>query len=281
LNILDFILNCACLLLWLNWRSTGLGALPNRPPALALVGTLRRAGSSPRERWSSPLVLLAILLLRPVIYGQMGPGLHWLPQLSLPGFVLHFRPDVPGRMFVFSMLGFAIFLGTFYFSLLLIVAVNRRVKESDPWTMLVRAHLGIFAKLPSLAGLLMPFIAGFVFWLVVGPSLAAIQVHLPLKSFAQLCGQATIVGLGSWLLWKYVIGTLLLLHVVSSYVYLGNAPFWRFISLTASNLLRPLAWLPLRMGKIDFAPLLALVLLAFTVWCTPNALTWLYQKLGA
>jgi uncharacterized protein YggT (Ycf19 family) len=279
--VVHFILNGICLLLWLNWRSRRLGALPNRPPALALIGTLRRAGTSPRERWNSSIALVAVLLIRAIIYWQVGPGFRWLPQISMPGFVLHFRPDVFARMVIFSVLGFVIFLGAFYFSLLLICMVNRAAGESDYWNAFVRAHLGIFAKLPWAGCLLAPFVAGFLFWLAIGPCLAAIEVHQPVKSFTQLCGQATVVGLGSWLLWQYVVGAVLILHVLSSYVYLGNAPFWSFVGTTARNLVRPLSWLPLRLGKIDFTPLVALALLALAVWFAPESLEWLYRKLGA
>lgn len=276
--VLDLILNVICLLLWLNWRSKGLGSLPNRPPAMALIGTLRRAGSTPRERWSSPIVLVAVLLLRALLYWQMGPSLRWLPQLSLPGFVLHFRADVLGRMFVFSLLGFLIFLGAFYFSLLLVVAVNS--KENDSWTDLARAHLARFARLPAWLCVVLPFWASFLFWLAVAPVLAAIEVHSPIRSFGQLCGQAAVVGLGGWLLWKYVLAVILFLHIVSSYVYLGNSPFWKFISRTAQNLLRPVAWLRLRLGRIDFTPILALVLVVCGGIFLPQVLTLLYRRVS-
>jgi uncharacterized protein YggT (Ycf19 family) len=279
--VVHLILNCICLLLWLNWRSKGLHAIPNRPPALSLIGTLRRAGGSPQERWSSSLVLLGILLLRSVFYLQAGSSLRWLPQISLIGFVLHFRPDAFGLMLVFSFLSFFVFLGAFSFCLLLLAAVSRSVGETNYWNAFVRAYPGMLGRLPSSACLLMPFVLGFVFWLAIGSFLALIQVHQPIRSFSQLCGQATVVGLASWLVWGYVIGAVLILHVLSSYVYFGNSPFWSFISITGRNLLRPLSSLPLRFGKIDLAPLLALALLALLAWWAPAGLEWMYRKLGA
>ena len=105
--------------------------------------------------------------------------------------------------------------------------------------------------------------------------------HQPIRSLAQLCGQAAVVGIAGWLVWGYAIGAVLILYVLSSYVYLGNAPFWSFINLTARNLLRPLSALPLRLGKIDLAPLLALALLAVLAWWAPAGLEWAYRKLGA
>jgi uncharacterized protein YggT (Ycf19 family) len=57
------------------------------------------------------------------------------------------------------------------------------------------------------------------------------------------------------------------LYLVNSYVYLGNSYFWTFINLTGSNLLRPFRALPLRVGKVDLAPLLLIVLvLALSHW---------------
>jgi uncharacterized protein YggT (Ycf19 family) len=254
--VLDFVLNCACLLLWLNWRSRGF-TLPNRPPALALIGTLRRAEPKPRERWNSLIVLIIVLFVRAFLYSQIG-SLQWSPQIALPGFVLHFRNDLFGRMLLFSILNFLRMAAEFYFSLLLVAAINQRVDGHEPWTALVRAHLGLVARLPAWMCLLLPFVIAFCAWLAIGPVLAALKIHLQLKSFFQLSQQAALVGLGGWLSWRYVIVTVLILHIISSYVYFGSAPFWNFINVTARHLLRPLEWLPLRLGKIDLVPILAL-----------------------
>lgn len=279
--VVHLILNCICLLLWLNWRSKGLAAIPNRPPAMTLIGTLRSAGRSQQERWSSSLVLLGILLLRALLYWQAAFSLRWLPEISLIGFARHFRPDLFAVMVVFSFLSFLVFLGAFSSCLLLLAAVNRKAGETNYWQAFIRAYPGMFARLPSAVSLLLPFVLGFLFWLATGPFLALIQVHQPTRSFGQLSGQAVIVGLASWLVWGYAIGAVLILHVLSSYIYFGNAPFWSFISITARNLLRPLSGLPLRFGKIDLAPLFALALLGLLAWWAPVGLEWLYRKFGA
>jgi uncharacterized protein YggT (Ycf19 family) len=70
-----------------------------------------------------------------------------------------------------------------------------------------------------------------------------------------------------------------LLHAVSTYVYFGNAPFWKFITLTARNLLRPISWLPLRLGKLDLAPWIAVVIVGLLWWFLPPVLAELYAKL--
>ena len=60
---------------------------------------------------------------------------------------------------------------------------------------------------------------------------------------------------------KFLLPPLLLLHLVSSYVYLGASPAWQFVSQTAENLLAPLKPLPLRISKLDFAPLAGMALI--------------------
>ena len=278
--ILDFILSAACLLLWLNWRSRGL-ASPERPPGIALLSTLKRAEPRPRDPWTSLVVLAVLLLARAILYGQIGSATHWMPQLSLGAIVLHFRSDLFTRMLMFSLLGFLEFLAAFYFSLLFIVGMNRDGNSADPWNGLARGHLGMLARLPPIVCLLLPYFAVFLLWIVIGPLLAVMQIHLPVKSFFQLCAQAAVIGLIGWLSWQYVIALLLVIHLLSSYVYFGNAPFWIFVGATTRQLLRPLAWLPLRLGKLDFTPLLALGLLAAAIYFAPSFLSWLYKEVAA
>ncbi len=64
--------------------------------------------------------------------------------------------------------------------------------------------------------------------------------------FAQLLVQAAVIGLGSYLAWKYLILGILMFHLVNTHVYLGNLPVWNCVDATARNLLAPLRWLPLR-----------------------------------
>ena len=276
--VLDFILNCAGLLLWLNWRSRGLAAMP-RPPGVAIVSTLKRAGTAPRDRWSSLLLLAGLLFLRSIIYWQIGPAVQWSPRISLGAFVLHFRSDVFTRMLLYSLTGFLFYLLVFYFSLLLLAAVNRMAGPADRWAVLVRAHLGVLARLPPWLMLLLPFLAGFTLWLGLGPMFEGLGVIAPTRSIRHLIEQAVVIGLGGWLLWQYIIVLVLMLHLVASYVYLGNAPIWTYVNTVAAGWLRPLRVLPLRLGRFDLAPLLALAGVILIAMLVPEKLAWLFSKL--
>ena len=79
--------------------------------------------------------------------------------------------------------------------------------------------------------------------------------------------QALLVGVGGYLAWKYLIVGALALYFVSSYVYFGKQPLWQHLDVIARLLLAPLRSLPLRFGKMDFAPLVGagIILLASQV----------------
>ena len=278
MSVLDFILNCVGLIVWLNWRSQGLSG-PGQASGIALISTLRRAENHRRSPWTVPLILVAGLLLRAIFYWQIGPALGWLPRLPLGAIVLHFRSDMFTRMFVFSLLSFLLFLAVFYFSLLLLAGLSRPSGPAAPWSAWVRAHLGPAARLPGWLLLLLPPAVTFCAWILLGPLLGWMQVQAGAVSLRHLVEQAVVIGLASWLCWQFFVIAVLVLHVVSSYVYLGNAPFWNLITLTAQSLLRPLAWLPLRAGRIDFAPVFALAVVVLAAVFVPSLLVWLYARL--
>jgi uncharacterized protein YggT (Ycf19 family) len=126
---------------------------------------------------------------------------------------------------------------------------------------------------------LLPLLVTALLWYVLSLLLARLTIIPPALSRAHRLEQGLVIGLGSCLSWRYLIGGLLALHLVSSYVYLGNQPFWNFIALTGRNLLRPLRWVPLRLGKVDFAPLVGLALVFFAAELAERGLTTLYERL--
>ena len=76
MGLIDFILNLAGLLLWLNWRSVRFDPLGKRTPA-TLIGTLRRAEPRRLRRWHLLAALGGLLLLRALFYWQIGSAAHW------------------------------------------------------------------------------------------------------------------------------------------------------------------------------------------------------------
>jgi uncharacterized protein YggT (Ycf19 family) len=260
-SLMDSILNLASLLLWLSWRTSGFALHLGAP--LALLGTLKRAEARPPRRWPSLASLLALLLLRALFYWQIGPGINWTPHLQLGVTILFFRSDYFGNALLFSCLSFGRILATFYLWLLLLSIVNRRIGEDDPVQKLVRLHLGWLERAPVFLKLILPSLVITALWLALGGLFTRWHL-LPPATISESLRRGLLISLSAFVTCKYLITGFLLLHLLSSYVYLGNSPGWGFVEATARNLLTPLRFIPLRLGKVDFAPGLgiALVLVA-------------------
>jgi len=111
------------------------------------------------------------------------------------------------------------------------------------------------------------------------PLLTQLKLIQPALSSIHRLEEAAVIGLGAYLSWKYLIGTLLLLWLISTYIYLGNNAFWSFITLTGRNTLTPLRWAPVRVGKLDLAPLIGIFLVFFAAEFLQRGLTALYSRL--
>jgi uncharacterized protein YggT (Ycf19 family) len=260
MSLIDFILNVAGLLLWLNWR-----AVPPllAAPAGAAAPALPRRADPPRARWRYLLGLLALLLGRAVFYWNAGSGLKWVPVIPFRFTALFFRSDLLGRMVLFSFFSFGAALGFFYLCLLLLSSVNAPVSDADPAQRLVRLHLGRLERWPGAVKMLLPLVATTALWCALNPLLLWIDM-VPKVSTWHLLAQGAVIGLTVYFTLRFLVLGFLALYVLNSYVYLGDFPFLSFVNTTARGLLRPLRWLPLRIGRVDLAPLagMALVVLA-------------------
>jgi uncharacterized protein YggT (Ycf19 family) len=274
--LIDFILNIACLLLWLNWLSIRFDPLA-RTSAASLVGTLRKTEQAGLKHWKFLGSLLALLLVRALAYGQMGSATGWTPSLDLGIVTLSFRSDYSdylARMFLFSLLSFASTLAVFYLWMLLLSVVNNRIPDADPLQKLVRLYCKWVDRWPQWLKALLPFAVGGLFWLTLHPLLARLAIVPGNKSTAQLFEQSATIGLGAYLALKYLIVGILFLHLLNSYVFMGHHPAWNFVNTTARNLLSPLSWLPLRIGKVDFLPVAAIALVFFVTELLTNPSAW-------
>ena len=260
MGIIDLILNLACVLLWFNWRSAQVTARRRSSP-VSLAATLKKAEPRASSRWLSFGMLLAILAARSLFYWNVGSTWNWTPNLELVAISLPFRSAHLPRMFLFSFLSFALVLAALYSWLLLLGVVNRTLPEDEAFQRLVRVHLGWIDRWPTWTKLMLPGALVTVLWIVANPGLAQMRIVPAPASISHVVQQALLLGLTSYLSWKPLLVGICLLYVANSYVYLGSSQFWRFVNSTGANLLHPMRRLPLRLGKIDFAPLLALVAL--------------------
>ena len=286
MSLIDLILNLAGLLLWISWRAVPFDPLVKRRPA-TLPGTIRPAEPSHVRPWRFLLVLALVLLLRPALYRLIGPSLDWTPAIKLGAISVSFRSDDFWRMAIFSCASFMHVLMLFYLWLLLFSFLTARGPDADVCSQFVRIQLGRVHHWGVCRKISLPFLAALVIWLLAGSLLGAMQLVPPAQSWVHRLEQGIVLGLGTYLVWKYAIGALLGLHLLNTYVYLGAHPFWKFIPTLGQRLLAPLRGLPLLIGRVDFAPVLMIVLVFVAAEFIENGfgphhkfgLTWLFSRL--
>ncbi|MSR67106.1 MAG: hypothetical protein EXS24_07020 [Pedosphaera sp.] len=281
MSLIDFILNLAGLLLWVNWRSVPHDPLATATPA-TLAGTLRRAAPARVKRWHFLAALASLLVLRAFFYRAVGTALSWTGQLDVVATRLSFPSDFLQWMLLYSALSFALALFTFFLWLMLISLLDTSdVAEALP-THLARVQLGPLHRWPKWLGLALPFVAGtLLWWSVTWPLAKWGLIPRPVSELDHFA-QSALVGLGAYLAWKYLLAALLILHLLNNHIYFGRHPMWSYVNVTARRVLVPLRWLPLQVGRVDFAPLAGLVLIFFVAHIAEQGLALFggYRVLG-
>jgi hypothetical protein len=277
MGIVDFILNLAGLLLWLNWRSNRFDPLVKRQPA-TLMGTLRPAAPRPLRRWRLLAIIVGLLLLRAVVYWWVGSQASWAGKVNLGVVVLWFssNPHWVGfwHMALFSFASFGVVLGIFHVWLLLLSLLAGPL----PVHGLVKIPLGRVDGWPRWARAVLPFLATAVIWWLASWLLSRLHILTPLPPAGRF-QQALILGASSYLLWKIPLGAILGLHLLNTYIYFGKHPFWKYVNATAQTILQPLNGIPLRASKVDFAPLVGIGLIFLAAQFAERGLAQLFNRL--
>ena len=97
------------------------------------------------------------------------------------------------------------------------------------------------------------------------------------SSILRLVEQGALIGLAAYLSASYLLALMLFLHLLNSYVYLGEWSIWRLASSTSRQLVKPL--FGLRIGRFDLAALVGLILVVAIAQLADRALPGLYQRL--
>jgi uncharacterized protein YggT (Ycf19 family) len=269
MTLIDFILNLAALMLWLTWRARRFDPMIRTTP-VTLIGTLKRTEARGLLSWQLGAALVLLLAGRALFYWMIGAPVDWTAKVDLGLISIAFRSDQFRLDLFYSVISFVRVLIVFYFWLIVLALLNRGVLEPDPLQKLVRLHLGRAAHWPWPIQLLLPLLMVAVLWMLSSPLLAQLGLINRVQSFARLSYQGLLVGFGLFLSLKYLLLVLLLLYLVTSYVFFGNSPLWDFVSTTARNLLKPLRALPLRFARLDLTPIVGAVLVLVALQWLPN-----------
>jgi uncharacterized protein YggT (Ycf19 family) len=271
MGIVDLILNVAGLLLWLNWRSIRYDPMTQRTPA-TLMGTLRRASPERIRRWHFLVFIAALLLLRAMLYRWIGSATgSTTSYLDFGATSQGFRHDIFLQSLAFSFFSFVRALGILYIWLLFFSILA----GPEPISRLIRIPLGRVDDWPRRVKIILPFLVTAICWWLASWIFEKLPPQLA-SSLAQKFQASIVIGLSSYLVWKFPACAILLLHLLSSYVYFGRHPLWNYVDQTAQKMLRPLKPIPLRVARVDFAPVLAIAIIFLVSEMAERALVWLY-----
>jgi uncharacterized protein YggT (Ycf19 family) len=217
-----------------------------------------------------------LLFLRAVLYWQIGSGVGWTAgKLNLGVIELSFRSDYFGLILLFSLFSFGLILGVFYLWLLLFSILA----GPEPFHRLVRLQLGPIDGLPGWVKFILPPLLVAPLWWLASWLLAWWTIVPQPVSALHRVEESLVIGLGSYLAWKFAAGALLILYLLNSYIYFGKHPFWNYVTNEAQTLLRPLQIIPLRAGKVDFAPVVGIALVFLLGELAERCLAALYLRL--
>ena len=272
---LDWVLNVAALLIWLNWRMYRMSMRAANPRQSLLVPVKTPQGSTLRT-WLSLLSIPLLLIFRAGLYRQLGSAINWTAQLNLHVIVLPFHSEFGPRMLLYSFLSFGWFLTKFYIWLIIISVLNQHELEPGGILKYVRIQLGGVEKWPIPLKLGLPIVVVITVWLGVSPLLEKITI-VPPSSVLRMIEQGLLIGLAGYLSASSLLAVVLFMHLLNSYVYLGESSVWRLASTTSRQLVKPLSGL--RIGRFDLAALLGIILVVAIVQLADLVLPALYHRL--
>ena len=132
---------------------------------------------------------------------------------------------------------------------------------------------------PRRAKIISPFAATALLWWLASWLFARLEIIPKPVSAMHRIEESLVVGLGSYLVWKFAAAALLGLHLLNTYIYFGKHPFWNYVNVTAQTLLAPLQKIPLRAGRVDFAPVVGIAIIFSAAELAEHGLIWLYARL--
>ena len=140
-------------------------------------------------------------------------------------------------------------------------------------------QLGPIDRLPRGVKFILPLVLVASLWWLASWLLAWLAIVPQPASATHRVEASLVIGLGSYLAWKFAAGALLVLYLLNSYIYFGKYAFWNYVTAEAQTLLRPLHAMPLRAGRVDFAPVVGIALVFLLAELAERGLTALYLRL--
>ena len=205
---------------------------------------------------------LAAGLARAVFIGRSVRRRHWVGKLDLGVIAFHFAVICFGAMLLFSLFSFGLDAGNFLCVAAVAFASGRQIRRRTgspagadaAWAGLTAGRAG--RKSSSLSRSV-PWAGG---WQAgCSPGCNHTETGFRRASPRGISGHRSGQLPGVEICRRRAARAALL----NTYIYFGKHPFWNYVNATAQTLLAPLRKIPLRAGRVDFAPVVGIVIIFF------------------
>jgi len=256
MQIIDFILNVAAWILWVNgWMQCRNPVKMDRP--LTLLSTLKASPPKISVAWFYFGGFLVILLIKTLFLHYLGAPLQTTMSIDFLLFFVYFKT---GSFFSMASMAVASFLKIALIAYIWVwflwhlsrkgIADNLVNSLGDSMGLLKGRHVLIQVSVFLLGGVLGWLGLGLYFsWMGALPSN---------QETSLLLWQGLWLSLSAWVGLYWLIVAMLSAYLIHSYIYLGPWEGWDWLEGMVERLLSPLKPLPLQWARIDFAPLVAL-----------------------
>jgi uncharacterized protein YggT (Ycf19 family) len=136
--------------------------------------------------------------------------------------------------------------------------------------------LGRLERLPGPGKLALPILVVTLCWVSLTPLMVKLGIVPAPSSELHVIAQGAIIACSAYLSASYLLVCIIFLHLLNTYVYLGDFALWQFVMTTARRLLKP--FLILRIDRWDLSPIVGIVVVIVATQFAEQLLTRLYQQ---
>lgn len=258
MSVIDFILNLAAWILLVN-SSMQFGDRGDLHRPLTLLGTLKVPKPTIREAWVLFSAAVLIVFFKSLLLHYLGAPLDTTMHLNFLLLNVFFKT---GSLVSMGWMGLASFL-KFTLMAYIWVWVLWRISRKDCAEQLVgslKSGLGFIGRVHVVLQPILLIFLGMVGWVVLGLCFGTFGVLPTSIPLPLLIWQSLWISISAWMGVYWLLLLLMIFYLIHSYVYLGSWEGWDWIEGMGDRLLLPLKKLPLQWARIDFAPLVFLLL---------------------
>ena len=220
MQIIDFILNLAAWILWVNgWMQFHNPTDIQRP--LTLVGTLvgpsRRIGVA----WIYLGGFLLILLLKTLLLHYLGAPVETSMAINFMLLIVYFKTGTLVIMFWMALASYLKFAMIAYIWVWFLSRVSRK-DLAENIVQGLGASLGFLQHRHWVIQILSLILFGMLGWMFLGMVFAWLGVLPAISDVSHLIWQALCISACAWLSLYYLIIVVMILYLIHSYVHLGT-----------------------------------------------------------